>query len=209
MFAPGTEPAWLAELNPAQRRAATFGEGPLLIVAGAGSGKTKTLACRVAHLLEEGVPPERLLLLTFTRRSARELLVRAEQLTGKNAPGRVWGGTFHSVGNRLLRMHGRLIGLPESFTVMDQGDSADLIDLVRLELGLGKQKRRFPRKDTLSSIYSRMVNAGRGYKGSWRDTSRGASRRSQGSDPYSAGMSSARESKAFSTTTISCCSGRR
>ncbi len=165
MFAPGTEPAWLAELNPAQRRAATFGEGPLLIVAGAGSGKTKTLACRVAHLLEEGVPPERLLLLTFTRRSARELLVRAEQLTGKNAPGRVWGGTFHSVGNRLLRMHGRLIGLPESFTVMDQGDSADLIDLVRLELGLGKQKRRFPRKDTLSSIYSRMVNAGTGLQG--------------------------------------------
>ncbi len=165
MFAIGTEPAWLAELNPEQQRAATYGEGPLLIVAGAGSGKTKTLACRVAYLLEQGVPPERLLLLTFTRRAARELLVRAEQLTGKNAPRRVCGGTFHSVGNRLLRMHGRSVGLPESFTVMDQGDAADLIDLVRLELGLGKQTRRFPRKDTLAAIYSRMVNAGTGLQG--------------------------------------------
>jgi len=165
MFVTGTEPAWLAELNPEQQRAATYGEGPLLVVAGAGSGKTRTLACRVAYLLEQGVPPERLLLLTFTRRAARELLVRAEQLTGKNAPGRVWGGTFHSVGNRLLRMHGRLVGLPETFTVMDQGDAADLIDLVRLELGLGKQPRRFPRKDTLAAIYSRMVNAGTGLQG--------------------------------------------
>ncbi|MDQ3878482.1 MAG: ATP-dependent helicase, partial [Actinomycetota bacterium] len=150
---------WLKDLNDQQRKAATWGEGPLLIVAGAGSGKTKTLACRVACLLDRGVPPERVMLLTFTRRAARELLTRAGKTGGGKGATRVWGGTFHSVANRLLRMHGKAVGLPPSFTVMDESDSADLMNLVRSELELDRSKNRFPRKETLVSIYSRVVNS--------------------------------------------------
>jgi len=129
-------------------------------VAGAGSGKTLTLACRVAFLIERGVPPERILLLTFTRRAAREMLGRARRLTGEAATGKVWGGTFHAVANRLLRFYARPLGLSPDFTVMDQADGADLMNLIRGELGLGTGARRFPRKDTLATIYSRTVNAG-------------------------------------------------
>ena len=107
-------------LNPEQRAAATHGEGPLLIVAGAGTGKTTTLAARVACLLERGVRPERVLLLTFSRRAAREMLERAERQGGHRDAGRVWGGTFHAVANRLLRVHGRTLGLSPGFTVLDQ-----------------------------------------------------------------------------------------
>lgn len=153
-------PEWLSELNEAQAAAATHGDGPLLIVAGAGSGKTKTLACRVAWLVEQGVPADRILLLTFTRRAARELLARATRLTSTSGVTRVWGGTFHSVGNRLLHRYGRVLGLGDSFSVLDQGDGADVMNLVREELGLSRGRRRFPKKDTLASIYSRMVNAG-------------------------------------------------
>ncbi|HET7869634.1 MAG TPA: ATP-dependent helicase [Actinomycetota bacterium] len=149
----------LERLNPAQREAVEHLGGPLLVVAGAGSGKTWTLACRVAKLVDRGVLPERILLLTFTRRAAREMLSRAERLTGERSVGRVWGGTFHSVGNRLLRLHGRAMGLRPDFTVMDRTDSADLMDLIRGDLGLGTTERRFPRKDTLADIYSRTVNA--------------------------------------------------
>ncbi|HEY3024068.1 MAG TPA: ATP-dependent helicase, partial [Actinomycetota bacterium] len=149
----------LERLNPAQREAVEHLGGPLLVVAGAGSGKTWTLACRVAKLVDRGVLPERILLLTFTRRAAREMLSRAERLTGERSVGRVWGGTFHSVGNRLLRLHGRALGLRPDFTVMDRTDSADLMDLIRGDLGLGTTERRFPRKDTLADIYSRTVNA--------------------------------------------------
>ncbi|MEA2488022.1 MAG: ATP-dependent helicase UvrD/PcrA, partial [Actinomycetota bacterium] len=152
-------PAWLRDLNDQQRKAATWGPGPLLIVAGAGSGKTRTLACRVASLLDRGVPPERILLLTFTRRAARELVGRAGKIGGGKGATRVWGGTFHSVANRLLRMHGKAVGLPPSFTVMDESDSADLMNLVRSELELDRTKNRFPRKETLVSIYSRVVNS--------------------------------------------------
>ncbi|MGQ0668646.1 MAG: ATP-dependent helicase [Actinomycetota bacterium] len=147
-------------LNPRQREAVTHGEGPLLVVAGAGSGKTLTLACRVAHLVDRGVPPQRILLLTFTRRAAREMLARAEQLAGRREAGRVWGGTFHAIANRLLRLHGRPLGLPPDFTVIDRADTADLLDLIRGELGLGAGERRFPRKETLADIYSRAVNTG-------------------------------------------------
>jgi DNA helicase-2/ATP-dependent DNA helicase PcrA len=147
-------------LNPAQREAVEHLGGPLLVVAGAGTGKTWTLACRVARLVDRGVRPERILLLTFTRRAAREMLSRAERMTGQRSVGRVWGGTFHSVGNRLLRLHGRTLGLRPDFTVMDRADSADLMDLIRSDLGLGTTERRFPRKDTLADIYSRAVNAG-------------------------------------------------
>lgn len=150
---------WLDDLNPAQREAVTHGEGPLLVVAGAGTGKTRTLACRVAWLIEQGVSPDRILLLTFTRRAAAEMLRRAGHLTAADAAGKVWGGTFHAVGNRLLRYYGRGIGLDTDFTVMDQGDAADLMNLIRGEMGLGSKDRRFPRKETLLAIYSRTVNA--------------------------------------------------
>ncbi|MGH2530296.1 MAG: ATP-dependent helicase [Actinomycetota bacterium] len=150
----------LKRLNLPQREAVEHVGAPLLVVAGAGSGKTWTLACRVARLVDRGVRPDRILLLTFTRRAAREMLSRAERLTGERSVGRVWGGTFHSVGNRLLRLHGRALGLRPDFTVMDRTDSADLMDLIRGDLGLGTTERRFPRKDTLADIYSRTVNAG-------------------------------------------------
>jgi ATP-dependent DNA helicase UvrD/PcrA len=151
---------WADDLNPAQLEAVTGDGGPTLVVAGAGTGKTLTLACRVAHLIERGVPPGRILLLTFTRRAAREMLERARQMTGEVATGKVWGGTFHAVANRLLRLHGRHVGLRPDFTVMDQADTADVMNLIRDDLGLGKKERRFPRKDTLAAIYSRTVNTG-------------------------------------------------
>jgi DNA helicase-2/ATP-dependent DNA helicase PcrA len=147
------------ELNEAQRAAATHGDGPLLIVAGAGSGKTTTLAARVAHLIKRDIRPERLLLLTFSRRAAREMLARAERLADDTGAGRVWGGTFHAVANRLLRSHGQALGLSPDFTVLDQGDAADLLGLLREEAGLATTERRFPRKETLAGIYSRTVNA--------------------------------------------------
>ena len=152
--------SWMDGLNPAQREAATAGSGPVLVVAGAGTGKTLTLACRVAYLIESGVPPQRILLLTFSRRASREMLARAGRMAGEAAAGRVWGGTFHAVANRLLRAYGRALGLQPDFTVMDQGDASDLMNLVRGDLGLAEGNRRFPRKETLAAIYSRTVNAG-------------------------------------------------
>ncbi|MFH1110537.1 MAG: ATP-dependent helicase [Planctomycetota bacterium] len=152
---------WLEGLNAAQRQAVTHGDGPLLIVAGAGTGKTKTLACRVAHLIDRGVAPDRILLLTFTRRAADEMLTRAGRLVGQDSGGKVWGGTFHAVANRLLRIHGPAVNLPPDFTVMDESDAADLMNLIRSELGLAKTDRRFPRKTTLVKIYSHTVNAQR------------------------------------------------
>jgi DNA helicase-2/ATP-dependent DNA helicase PcrA len=147
------------DLNPEQRVAATHADGPLLIVAGAGTGKTTTLAARVACLLERGVRPERILLLTFSRRAAREMLLRAAHHGDRDAE-RVWGGTFHAVANRLLRVHGRALGLAPAFTVLDQADGADVMNLLRDELGFASRDRRFPRKETLSQIHSRVVNAG-------------------------------------------------
>ena len=145
------------ELNPEQLAAATFGNGPLLIVAGAGTGKTRTLVYRVAHLIHTGVPPERILLLTFTRRAAQEMLARAVQLVGGTSR-QVHGGTFHGTAHRLLRRFGPAAGLPGDFTIMDQGDAADLMQLSRAQLGYGDAKRRFPRKETLHYVYSRHVN---------------------------------------------------
>ncbi len=150
---------WLEGLNAAQRQAVTHGDGPLLIVAGAGTGKTRTLACRVAHLIEQGVPPERILLLTFTRRAAEEMTTRAERMIGERGSGKVWAGTFHAIANRLLRTYARALGLASDFTVMDESDAADLMNLVRSELGFAKTDRRFPRKNTLVDIYSHTVNA--------------------------------------------------
>src|ERR1043166_9322314 len=107
---------WLEDLNPEQERAVLHDGGHLLIVAGAGSGKTKTLACRVARLLSTGVRPERILLLTFSRRAAREMLTRAGQMAENDCARRVCGGTFHVVANRLLRQHGSAVGLRQGFT---------------------------------------------------------------------------------------------
>jgi DNA helicase-2/ATP-dependent DNA helicase PcrA len=146
-----------AELNPEQFAAATHGDGPLLIIAGAGTGKTRTLVYRVAHLIERGVPPERILLLTFTRRAAQEMLSRAERLVG-TASSKVCGGTFHSTGYRLLRQFGKGAGMPSEFSIMDQGDAVDLVGIARASLGVGKKEKRFPKKETLHWIYSRHVN---------------------------------------------------
>jgi len=152
---------WLAELNPEQRRAAEHRDGPLLILAGAGTGKTTTLVARVASLIADGAPAERILLLSFTRRAAREMIGRARSLVEHAHPGagRILGGTFHSVAHRLVRRHHAALGLPPGFAVLDASDAADLLDLVRQETGSATGERRFPRKHTVLDIYSRTVNA--------------------------------------------------
>jgi DNA helicase-2/ATP-dependent DNA helicase PcrA len=151
-----------APLNAAQAAACLHGDGPLLVIAGAGSGKTQTLAHRVAALIDRGVDPRRILLLTFTRRAAVEMIRRAGRLTGRRRDLDAtlpWAGTFHAVANRLLRQHARVVGLDPSFTLLDREDSADLMDAVRVQAGLAEQrKRRFPRKGTALAIYSRVVN---------------------------------------------------
>ena len=166
-------------LNSAQRRAATFGvtnegsgvdAGPLLILAGAGTGKTNTLAHRAAHLVLNGVDPARILMLTFTRRAAQEMIRRTQQIvaqvlaeSGKKGDRSVvsrllWSGTFHSVGNRILRLYASHLGLNQNFTVLDRGDAADLMDVIRHELGFSAKDKRFPRKDTCLAIYTYRVN---------------------------------------------------
>jgi len=147
-------------LNEAQRAAACAGSAPLLIVAGAGTGKTNTLAHRVAWLVLQGVSPERILLLTFTRRAAQEMTRRAQKIVGEAAKEvrLPWSGTFHSIANRLIRRHSARLGLEANFSVLDRGDAADLMDVVRHELGLSKMEKRFPRKDTCLAIYSHRVN---------------------------------------------------
>ena len=161
----------LEGLDPAQRAAASHGSGPLLIVAGAGTGKTNTLAHRVAYLIAAGMAPDRVLLLTFTRRAAGEMTRRVDGLlrqvsggAGFTAPeplrgAKVWSGTFHSVAARLLRVHGREIGLEPNFTILDRADSEDLMHVCRTDLELARKGRRFPQKGTCLDIYSRCVNS--------------------------------------------------
>ena len=179
----------LDTLNPKQQEAAQFGSGPLLIIAGAGTGKTNTLAHRVAHLVLSGARPERILLLTFTRRAALEMTRRTQRIVGSGFqfqvpvpvpssafqsergtgtrnpephPVRIpWSGTFHSIANRLIRRHAAAVGLDTSFSVLDRGDAADLMDVLRHELGFSKAEKRFPRKDTCLAIYSHRVNTQR------------------------------------------------
>jgi DNA helicase-2/ATP-dependent DNA helicase PcrA len=174
----------LEKLNAPQRKAVSYGEilpkavkaGPLLIIAGAGTGKTSTLAHRVAHLTINGVDPARILMLTFTRRAATEMKRRAHEIVkiALDEPlGGVshvlsqrlsWIGTFHSIGNRLLRHYAKHLKLDPQFTVADRGDSADLMDAIRMELGFASKEQRFPRKETCLQIYSYRVNTQRPLK---------------------------------------------
>ena len=165
--------SYLAKLNPQQRRAVEHGgtalaeAGPLLIIAGAGSGKTNTLAHCVAHLIINGADPRRILLLTFSRRAAAEMARRVEHITALVFRERAmalteaiaWSGTFHAVGARLLRELAERIGLDRAFTIHDREDSADLLNLIRHDLGYSKTEKRFPAKGTCLAIYSRAVNA--------------------------------------------------
>lgn len=147
------------DLNPQQRHAVEHRGTPLLVVAGAGTGKTKTLVARVLGLIDDGADPSRILLLTFTRRAAAEMVGRVAASSADRSASSVWAGTFHATANRLLRQFGPSIGLADGFTVLDQGDSTDLIGLVRTESGYGEQTKRFPRKETIAGIYSRVVNS--------------------------------------------------
>jgi DNA helicase-2/ATP-dependent DNA helicase PcrA len=162
---------YLKDLNPEQRQAVEHGirggkvtdVGPLLVIAGAGSGKTKTLAHRVAHLIVNGVDPQHILLATFSRRAAEEMIRRVDRITtaavGAGHIDLPWAGTFHAVGARLLREFADHIGLKPSFTILDRSDAADLMNLVRHELGQSKKEERFPKKDTCLAIYSLAVNS--------------------------------------------------
>jgi len=145
------------ELNPAQMEAIRLLEGPILVIAGAGSGKTRTLVYRVARLVESGIPPENILLLTFTRKAAQEMLRRASMRIGASCE-RVKGGTFHSVANTLLRRYGRAIGCEPTFTILDRSDAEDVINILRTQMGLAERDRRFPRKNTLAEMFSKVNN---------------------------------------------------
>ena len=145
------------ELNPQQLAAVEVVDGPALVIAGAGSGKTRVLVYRVARLIDSGIDPSSILLLTFTRKAAQEMLGRVGMLIGPQSD-RVMGGTFHSVANTLLRRYGRTIGLEPGFTILDRGDSEDLVNLVRAQVGLGETGKRFPRKRTIVEMFSKSAN---------------------------------------------------
>ncbi len=160
--AEGSQPAKLsldygAVLNPQQLVAVTAADGPSLVIAGAGSGKTRTLIYRVAYLIDKGIDPTAILLLTFTRKAAQEMLQRAGLLIGARSEN-VAGGTFHSVANTLLRRYGRPIELEPGFTILDRGDAEDLIALLRNQRGLNEKDKRFPRKATIAEIFSKCEN---------------------------------------------------
>ncbi len=148
---------YAAELNEQQLAAVTAQPGPQLIIAGAGSGKTRTLTYRVAYLLENGIDPRNILLLTFTNKAARQMLDRVANLLPIDASG-IWGGTFHSVGNRMLRRHGSALGYNSGFTIMDREDQKDLINTVVASAGIDPKEIRFPKGDVLAEIFSFVVN---------------------------------------------------
>jgi DNA helicase-2/ATP-dependent DNA helicase PcrA len=148
---------YAAELNEQQFAAVTATPGPLLVIAGAGSGKTRTLTYRVAYLLENGIDPRNILLLTFTNKAARQMLERVANLLPMDASG-IWGGTFHSIGNRMLRRHGSAIGYPSGFSIMDREDQKDLINSVVASAGIDPKEIRFPKGDVLADLFSFVVN---------------------------------------------------
>ena len=149
-----------AELNAQQCAAVTAPPGPALVIAGAGSGKTRTLTYRVAYLVENGVPPSNILLLTFTNKAAREMLDRVANLLPNDISG-LWGGTFHSVGNRLLRRNPEAAGFAPGFSIMDREDQQDLLDAVIAKLGMDPKDKRFPKGEVLADVFSYAINTGR------------------------------------------------
>jgi DNA helicase II / ATP-dependent DNA helicase PcrA len=151
---------YAAELNEQQLAAVTASPGPLLVIAGAGSGKTRTLTYRVAYLLENGIDPRNILLLTFTNKAARQMLDRVANLLPVDASG-LWGGTFHSIGNRMLRRHGSALGYSGGFSIMDREDQKDLINTVVTSAGIDPKEIRFPKGDVLAEIFSFAINTER------------------------------------------------
>ena len=149
-----------AELNDQQYEAVTSSPGPALVLAGAGSGKTRTLTYRVAWLLDNGVEPESILLLTFTNKAAREMLARVTDLLPLETRA-IWGGTFHSIGNRLLRRHVREIGFQPGFSIMDREDQEDLLEAVVDASGIDTRQVRFPTAEVLGDIFSFSLNTDR------------------------------------------------
>ncbi len=147
-------------LNTSQHTAVTHGEGPVLVIAGAGSGKTRTLVHRMAYLIEQGIAPESILLLTFTRRAAQEMMWRATQLTDQNSR-KIVGGTFHATSNMLLRQYGRHVGIGSRFTIIDRGDAEGIINLIKSSLGLSGAGKRFPSKRVIMNLFSGSINKSR------------------------------------------------
>ncbi|MFW6402054.1 MAG: ATP-dependent helicase [Desulfohalobiaceae bacterium] len=147
-----------SRLNPAQLEAVTSTQGPLLVIAGAGSGKTRTIIYRLAYLVHQGADPSRILLLTFTRKAAQQMLTRAGRLLGRELQGVVTGGTFHSFAHGVLRRHGALLGLQNSFTILDKADAESVIKQVRDLEGIAPKDRLFPRKNTIQALLSKSRN---------------------------------------------------
>src|SRR6266853_2048072 len=145
------------ELNEQQFAAVTAPPGPSLVIAGAGSGKTRTLIYRVAYLLEQGIPPERILLLTFTNKAAHEMMRRVADLLGQELAS-LWGGTFHSIGNRILRLHAKLLGYQRDFTILDRDDAKDLIKACIADAKIKTKDTGFPKPEVLNGIFSLAVN---------------------------------------------------
>src|SRR5512136_1805447 len=141
------------ELNPQQCAAVTAPPGPALVIAGAGSGKTRTLTYRVAYLLEQGIPPDRILLLTFTNKAAKEMMWRVADLLGQELAA-LWGGTFHSIGNRVLRAHAPLMGYQRDFSILDREDARHLITTCVAESAIDPKATRFPKAEVLGEIFS-------------------------------------------------------
>src|SRR3989475_9076189 len=141
------------ELNEQQHAAVSAPPGPALVIAGAGAGKPRTLTYRVAFLLEQGIPADRILLLTFTNKAAKEMMRRVAELLGGEIPA-LWGGTFHSIGNRILRRHADLLGYARDFTILDREDARDLIAACLDEAGIDLKDTEFPKPDVLGDIFS-------------------------------------------------------
>jgi DNA helicase-2/ATP-dependent DNA helicase PcrA len=145
------------ELNPQQLAAVTAPPGPALVIAGAGSGKTRTLTYRVAYLLEQGIPADRILMMTFTNKAAKEMMRRTGELLHQDPPP-IWGGTFHSIGGRILRQHANLVGYERNFTILDRDDSKDLIKACIADAGIETKLSHFPKPEVLNEIFSLAVN---------------------------------------------------
>ena len=158
--APALRIDYAAKLNPQQHEAVTASPGPALVIAGAGSGKTRTLTYRVAYLVENGVSPANILLLTFTNKAAREMLERVTDLVPHDLTG-MWSGTFHSIGNRILRSHAEAAGFRPGFSIMDREDQQDLVDSVLASAGIDTKDKRFPKGEVLADIYSYAINTNR------------------------------------------------